>query len=98
MGEESRKYVIVGGGAAAAAAAVGIREIDPDGSILILCREPRLPYDRPPLSKGFLNFKPADPSDVESKDPSFYTDKKIEVRTGVGASRIDRKGKKLHLA
>lgn len=45
------KYVIVGGGLAAASAVQGIRELDMDGSILLLSEETHLPYDRPPLSK-----------------------------------------------
>jgi len=46
------KYVIVGGGMTAAAAIGGIREIDPDGSIALICAENHAPYDRPPLSKA----------------------------------------------
>ncbi len=46
------KYVIVGGGMAAAAAIGGIREIDPHGSIAVICAEKHAPYDRPPLSKA----------------------------------------------
>ena len=44
-------YVIVGGGLAGDAAAEGIREVDKDGSILLIGAEKDLPYDRPPLSK-----------------------------------------------
>ncbi|MBN9463766.1 MAG: FAD-dependent oxidoreductase [Burkholderiales bacterium] len=46
------KYVIVGGGMTAAAAIGGIREIDADGSIAVICAEMHPPYDRPPLSKA----------------------------------------------
>lgn len=46
------KYVIVGGGMAAAAAVGGIREVDPHGSIAVICAEKHAPYDRPPLSKA----------------------------------------------
>lgn len=46
------KYVIVGGGMAAAAAIGGIREVDPHGSIAVICAEKHAPYDRPPLSKA----------------------------------------------
>lgn len=44
-------YVIVGGGVAAAAAVGGIREIDEDGSVLVLGAEPDGPVYRPDLSK-----------------------------------------------
>ncbi len=46
------KYVIVGAGLAGASAVEGIREHDPSGTIALFGREGRLPYDRPPLSKG----------------------------------------------
>ncbi len=46
------KYVIVGGGLAGASAVEGIRGVDASGSIALFGKENRLPYDRPPLSKG----------------------------------------------
>jgi 3-phenylpropionate/trans-cinnamate dioxygenase ferredoxin reductase subunit len=91
------KYLIVGGGVASAHAAVGIRDLDADGSVMIVGQEPRLPYDRPPLSKGMLLGK-ADPEDAESKDPSFYTDNGIEVRRGVRALRVDRPARTVTLS
>lgn len=45
-------YLIVGGGMTADAAARGIREVDPQGDIGLLCEEPDPPYSRPPLTKG----------------------------------------------
>jgi len=45
-------YLIVGGGIAADAAARGIREVDPDRDLGVLCEETDPPYSRPPLSKG----------------------------------------------
>lgn len=91
------RYVLVGGGAASAQASVGIREVDPDGSTIIVGLEKWFPYDRPPLSKGFLT-KDITPEDIESKDPSFYKDKNIEVIRGVRAESIDRAGKTVTLA
>lgn len=44
-------YVIVGGGVAAAAAVGGIRELDENGSVLVLGAEPDGPVYRPDLSK-----------------------------------------------
>lgn len=49
-------YVIVGAGMSAHSAARGIRERDPNGSILIIGQEPDQPYSRPMLSKD-LWFK-----------------------------------------
>ena len=47
-------YIIVGGGLAAASAVEGIRERDADGGILMLTDEGEPPYNRPPLSKEYL--------------------------------------------
>ena len=46
------KYAIIGGGMSANAAIGGIRNEDPDGSIVMVSAEADRPYDRPPLSKG----------------------------------------------
>lgn len=96
MGEQVR-YVLVGGGVAVAHAAVGIREIDPDGSMTIVCKENWYPYDRPPLSKGFLT-KDLDPEDVESKDQSFYKDKNITVLKATEAISVDLAARKVSLS
>ena len=50
-------YLIIGGGMTGAAAAAGIREIDPDGGIVLLSAESVPPYDRPPLSKKLWEGK-----------------------------------------
>jgi len=96
MGEQVR-YLLIGGGVSVAHAAVGIREVDPDGSMTIVCKENWFPYDRPPLSKGFLT-KDLAPEDVESKDPSFYTEKKIQVLKGTTADKVDCAKKTVHLS
>ncbi len=67
-------YLIVGGGMTAAAAANGIREVDGDGSIAIVSKEERQPYDRPPLTKALWTGKKTTDDiwrDVPS-DVSFY--------------------------
>lgn len=53
-------YIILGGGMTAASAAQGIREVDPNGSILIIGAEPQPPYNRPPLTKKLWMGKPED--------------------------------------
>ncbi len=52
------KYLIIGGGMTADAAALGIREVDANGSIGLIGSEPDPPYDRPPLSKKLWKGKP----------------------------------------
>ena len=47
-------YVIVGASLAGAKAAQTLREEGFGGSILLAGAEPERPYERPPLSKGYL--------------------------------------------
>ena len=57
--KESR-YLIVGGGMTGDAACRGIREIDPEGAIVLVGEEPHPPYARPPLSKALWKGKSED--------------------------------------
>jgi 3-phenylpropionate/trans-cinnamate dioxygenase ferredoxin reductase subunit len=81
-------YIIVGGGLAAARAAEGIRESDTDGSIVLVTEEDRLPYERPPLSKGALKGdEPYD--DAYTHDEQWYADNAVELRLGSRATALD---------
>ena len=74
-------YVIIGGGLAAAKAVEGIREHDEKGSVVVVTEEERVPYERPPLSKGVLKGD----DDVESvftHPKSWYADHDVELRLG----------------
>ena len=57
MAERSVEYLLVGGGLAAGNCARWLREEGADGSIMLVGREPDPPYNRPPLSKGYLQGK-----------------------------------------
>jgi NADPH-dependent 2,4-dienoyl-CoA reductase/sulfur reductase-like enzyme len=52
------KYLIVGGGMTADSAIHGIRKIDQNGAIAMICEEIHLPYDRPPLTKSLWKDTP----------------------------------------
>jgi 3-phenylpropionate/trans-cinnamate dioxygenase ferredoxin reductase subunit len=47
-------YLLIGGGVASASCARTLRNEGADGSILLVGRETGAPYERPPLSKGYL--------------------------------------------
>jgi 3-phenylpropionate/trans-cinnamate dioxygenase ferredoxin reductase subunit len=49
-----RAFVVVGGGLAGAKAAETLREEGYDGDVILLAAEDEVPYERPPLSKGYL--------------------------------------------
>lgn len=51
------KYIIIGGGIAGGNAVDGIREIDGESTIALVTQEAHPPYQRPPLSKGYLQGK-----------------------------------------
>jgi len=83
------QYVIIGGGLAGGKAAEALREHGFDGTIILLCAEAHLPYERPPLSKDLLAGR-ADRASVFVHDADWYVRHRIDVRTGVRATRIDR--------
>ena len=53
----SDTFIIAGGGLAGAKAAEALREQGFDGRIMLASEEDIRPYERPPLSKGYLQGK-----------------------------------------
>lgn len=51
---DNRTFVVVGGGLAGAKAVEALRDKGFEGAVELYCAEPHLPYERPPLSKGYL--------------------------------------------
>ena len=84
------KYVIVGGGLAGASAIEGIRSRDDSGSIALFCKENRLPYDRPPLSKG-LWFGKTTFDQLPVYPESFYASSNVHAYLGTEITEIDTK-------
>ncbi|MFD0917786.1 NAD(P)/FAD-dependent oxidoreductase [Pseudahrensia aquimaris] len=86
------KCVIVGGGQAASSAAAKLRELDSDAEITMICGEPVLPYQRPPLSKKYLSGEmPLDRLVLRPQE--WFDDQRVDVVTGVLAESIDRGAK-----
>jgi 3-phenylpropionate/trans-cinnamate dioxygenase ferredoxin reductase subunit len=90
-------YLLIGGGIAAANCARWLRESGADGSILLVGREPDLPYDRPPCSKEYLRgsqtreealFKPAE----------WYAEQEIEALTRCSAMKLDADARTVKLS
>jgi 3-phenylpropionate/trans-cinnamate dioxygenase ferredoxin reductase subunit len=85
---ETYKYVIIGGGIAGQRAGDGIRKVDTEGSVVLVTAEAHAPYQRPPLSKGYLRGK--DGLDkVYLKEETYYEQNGIEVISGVRANGVD---------
>ncbi len=88
----SEPIVIVGGGLAAGTAAVELRETGHDGDVVLLAAEGHVPYERPPLSKGYLlGEKPAEATHVQP--PEWYDEHDIDLRTGTSALAVDLEAK-----
>jgi 3-phenylpropionate/trans-cinnamate dioxygenase ferredoxin reductase component len=80
--------VLVGGGPASWSCAFALRAKGFDGSITLVCREPRAPYDRTMISKDCLLREPADQEFFLSGEAA-YEDAGIEVLAGVAARALD---------
>lgn len=90
-------YLIIGGGLAGGRAAENIRKVDAAGSIALVTEEPYLPYERPPLSKGYLlGHQGLDK--VYLKDEAFYAQNKIELLRGVRATQLHAAGRAVTLS
>lgn len=88
MAEHTYTYVIVGGGLAGASAIRGIRELDKDGSILLIGGEYHMPYDRPPLSK-MLWFDKMAVDDIFIEPPDFYGSNGVLLSLGTRVTGLD---------
>ncbi|SNR82082.1 FAD-dependent oxidoreductase [Blastococcus mobilis] len=86
--------VIVGAGLAGASAAEALRAEGFAGRIVLIGEEPELPYDRPPLSKGYLSGE-TPRAQVHLQDSAFYADHDIELLTGTRITDLDRNGGQL---
>ncbi len=82
-GETGVEYLIVGGGMTGDAAVRGIRSVDPEGGIRMLCAEPHPPYDRPPLSKGLWK------GESEDRIHRQTSDLEVELRLETRAVRLE---------
>ena len=93
---ESR-FVILGGGMVAGYAAKEFVELGlKPGELAILSADTSVPYERPPLSKGFLAGKDTEDA-IRINAEDFYHKHGIEVKLGCEVSGVDPKRKRLTL-
>jgi 3-phenylpropionate/trans-cinnamate dioxygenase ferredoxin reductase subunit len=88
--------VIVGAGQAGAQLATSLREVGYCDPITLIGDEPHTPYHRPPLSKDYMAGKLAD-SELPIRTRAYYQERKIDLLTGVSATRIRRESQQLDL-
>ena len=90
-------YVIVGASLTGAKAAETLREEGFGGSIVLIGSEPERPYERPPLSKGYLLGRD-DRESIFVHDAGWYAEHDVELLLGATAVRIDRDGRAVDLS
>jgi len=90
-------YVIVGASLAGAKAAETLRQEGFDGHIVLLGEEDERPYERPPLSKGYLLGK-EDRSSIFVHEEGWYAENGVDLRLGVRVTALDPGAKQVSLA
>ncbi len=84
-------FVIVGAGLAGAKAAEALRAQGFDGKVVLIGDEDERPYDRPPLSKGYLLGK-SEREEIYLHPAGWYAENDIDLRVGTRIVEIDRAG------
>jgi 3-phenylpropionate/trans-cinnamate dioxygenase ferredoxin reductase subunit len=93
----SERVVILGAGQAGAQVAISLRQFGFEGPITLLGDEPHLPYQRPPLSKGFMAGElPIERTYLRSE--AYYPKARIDLRPGTLAISIERRDRRIVLA
>ncbi|MFC8234698.1 NAD(P)/FAD-dependent oxidoreductase [Streptomyces sp. NPDC057284] len=96
MVDAHRTFVIVGGGLAGAKAAETLRSEGFSGRVILVGDERDHPYERPPLSKGYLAGKEARES-VFVHEPAWYAGADVELHLGQPVTAIDRGARSVEL-
>ena len=82
-------FVIVGAGLAGAKAAEALRTNGFDGNVILIGDETDRPYDRPPLSKGYL-LGSTEREKIYIHPAQWHTEHDIDLRLGTRVTEIDR--------
>lgn len=89
--------LIVGSGQGGFQVAASLREEGHAGPVTLVGEEPGVPYQRPPLSKGFL-FGKTTAQQLELRPATFYAERGIELLAGERVVAIDRAARTVRLA
>lgn len=82
------RILIAGSGQAGFQTAASLRQDGFEGEILIIGEEPGLPYQRPPLSKGYI--KDPNPDRLLFRNADFFEKNRIGLEDGRTVTSIDR--------
>jgi 3-phenylpropionate/trans-cinnamate dioxygenase ferredoxin reductase component len=89
-------YVIVGASLAGATAAQTLREQGFAGRIVLVGDETELPYERPPLSKGYLLGKD-ERAKIYVHEEDWYAEHAVELVLGRHVTSVDREAREVEL-
>jgi 3-phenylpropionate/trans-cinnamate dioxygenase ferredoxin reductase subunit len=89
-------FVIVGAGLAGAKAAETLREEGFGGRVVLVGEESERPYERPPLSKGYL-LGDQDRDAVYVHGADWYEENEVELRLGQRVVALDRAAHEVEL-
>ena len=82
-----KRYVIIGGGIAGVSCVEGIRSVDPEGTITVVCAEAHSNYGRPLISY-YLEGR-TDLKRMSYRGADFFEKNAVRVIHGVSAASID---------
>src|SRR5438309_10395940 len=88
MADRQVEFLLIGGGMAGAHCASELRKRGADGEILLVGREPEVPYERPPLSKEYMRGE-AERADAHVNPASWYEENNVELLTGTNVMSLD---------
>ncbi len=91
-----RQVVVVGGGQAGFSVASRLRDIGFDGHLTMICREPELPYQRPPLSKKYL-LGEMERSRLHFRPATYFDEREINLYLGESCRGIDTDARRVLL-
>ena len=92
----SNGLIIIGASHAGVQLAAKSREMGYQEPITLINGERDMPYQRPPLSKGFLTQKISE-SDLALRSDRFFTEANIRILSGKRCTRIDRRARTVEL-
>jgi 3-phenylpropionate/trans-cinnamate dioxygenase ferredoxin reductase subunit len=81
-------HLLIGGGLASANCARWLREAGGEGSILLVGREPDPPYNRPPLTKGYLQGREPR-EEVLFRPDEWWKEQGIELMLRTSVMKLD---------
>ncbi|QIY54266.1 FAD-dependent oxidoreductase [Streptomyces sp. RPA4-5] len=90
-------FLIAGAGLAGAKAAETLRKEGFDGPLVLVGDEHERPYERPPLSKGYL-LGTAERESAYVHPPEWYAEHDVDLRLGQAVTALDPAGHEVTLA